>query len=491
MGLLGDILYPNNKEMAADLNKKYQQLLDNNTLQNNLVNSYHGLASPIKTFDGYLMALICMQYQIVYDEEKLANLPETDIPKLSQSIADRIEAYTFTAVGVAQGLQGLNAMRKGVVNIYRNAGTYKQTISEGFDSFKSAMQNGLDRVRFKVNSMRSGNISSLTEENLAKWNELNPELTAEGKIELLDQEEVEKLNSEEGENWEAVDEEVMEEADTVSTGAEIGEEAAAEAAEGTASLSEAFSAILGPAMMIIIVVTEIISAVEAGEMNEKLKKAETEIDNHLAAQQKALESLKKAFKNLLNCAMHDIDEYNEMIKDIISLSASKKNFFVEYRGYTPGEGFGYKGIDGYQKALDSIKDGTDITMLQGFAESDLKDVQTCITAQATQDSKDTEIIITIKAWLVKHNLTDITDAYIEELVDVFSLTPERVKYCNSLRKYLNEIAAKLAPYHKAIQGTPQKPGTQTQQPEQDPINHQAPPEPSYSPDPNDFTLPPP
>lgn len=299
MGLLGDILYPNNKEMATDLNKKYQQLLDNNTLQNNFVNSYHDLASSIKTFDGYLMALICMQYQIAYDEEKLADLPATDIPKLSQSIADRIEAYTFTVVGVAQGLQGLNAMRKGVVNLYRNAGTYRQTLSEGFDSFKSSMQNGLDRVRFKINSMRSGNVSSLTEENVAKWNELNPELTAEGKIGLLENEDVKNLNEEEGENWEVVDEEVMEEADVVSTGAEIGEEAAegAGVAEGAAGLGEVFSAILGPAMVIVIVVTEIISAVEAGEMNEKLKKAETDMDTHLANQKTALESLRKGNKD--------------------------------------------------------------------------------------------------------------------------------------------------------------------------------------------------
>ena len=127
MGMLGDIIYPDNREMAEDLNKKYQQLLDNNALQNNLVNSYHALASSITKFDAYLMSLLCMQYAIVYDEEKLANLPETNIPKITQSTADRIEIYALGGVGVLITLKTLKAMGNGVVNLYRNASVYTNT----------------------------------------------------------------------------------------------------------------------------------------------------------------------------------------------------------------------------------------------------------------------------------------------------------------------------------------------------------------------------
>jgi len=480
MGLLGNILYPSNKTMAEDLNKKYQKLVDNNNLHNNLTNSYHALADPINTFDSYLMALLCMQYAIVYDEEKLADLPKTDIPKISESIGDRIESGVGLGISVVITGKSLYAMSKGVVNLYRNAGIYKAEIRTGFSSFKAVMQNGLDSVRLRLSPMRSGRVSVLVENNSVEMANMAEELNQQ-----VENAAVEGALAE-GEA--AIDGEV---AEGVANAAEAGElgEAAAAAAEGATTLTGALSAILAPAALVLIAVTEIISAVEAGELNEKLKKAEENIDSILTQQDTSIKGLKNAFSNLLKCAIEDIEEYNKLIKHELSLSPSKRAFFTAFEGYRANGGFSYRNLESYERNLLNIKDLLTINLLEKNADSDLDNVLACIRAQAVQDDQDTRIVMNIKSWLKKHNQKDINELYINEATDLFNVDRNRVIYCNKLRQFMNEFAQKMLPYHKAINQLPQKRGVQTKQPNKNPFDQNVRPDPTYKPDPNDFALP--
>ena len=286
-----------------------------------------------------------------------------------------------------------------------------------------------------------------------------------------------------------MDAEVSESASVAIEGAEVAEESVAASStfvEGASALAEGMAAILGPAVAILIVVTEIIGTVEAGEMNDNLKKAETNMDSNLKSQNTAIANLKQAFGNLLDCAIEDIKDYNMMIKCELNLSPSKNQFFVSFRGYTPQDGFTYKGLDTYKKGIVDLKDAKSIPVFQGSADSDLKDVAACITAQSFQDSKDTQIITNMKSWLKNHSQTDINDVYISEAIDLFGVDNKRLTYCNKLRQFMNGFAAKMEPYHKAIKQENQEPGTQTKQPDQDPINHHAKPDLTYSADPKDF-----
>ena len=228
--------------------------------------------------------------------------------------------------------------------------------------------------------------------------------------------------------------------------------------------------------------------VEAGEMNDKLKEAEKNIDSLIEKQNASIDNLKKAFNNLLASAIADIKEYNNLIKDELNLSPSKKNFFISFPGYTPGDGFSYKGLNRYQTNLEKIKDLTSINILQDSADSDLQDVTACIRAQATQDAIDTKIIVNMKPWLKRHNLEDINDHYIEEAMDMFGVNKDRVDYCNQLRKFMNVAAQRLLPYHQAIAQLPQHPGVKTRQPQKSPFNNNVQPNPNYHPDPKDFSL---
>jgi hypothetical protein len=481
MGLLGSILYPDNPELAKDLNQKYQKLLDNNELHNNLTNSYNALAKPISQFDAHLMALLCMQYAIVYDEEKLADLPDSPIPKIAESIGDRIESYVGLGVGAGVTLKSLYAMGKGSVNLYRNAGIYKAQIRSGYGSFKASMQNGLDRVHLRITQMRSGNVSALAEAEGVELRELAAEGAGVEGAEALGPEEAAAADAE------VVDVAVAEEAAAVAEGAEVAEVSIA-AAEAGGTLLGAASAILGPATLVLLGITEIIGAVEAGEQNAKLKEAETNMDQLLADQQSSISFLRKAFSNLLTCAIQDIQEYNQLIQHELELSPSKKNFFTVFQGFRLKGGFSSRDLESYRDNLPHAVDLSSITTFEKNANSGLGDAFDCIRAQAIQDETDTKIVLNIKQWLKKHNQSDITADYIREAIDIFGVDKTKVDYCNQLRKFMNEFAQVMLPYHQAINQLPQTPGARVNQPAKDPMDHNAQPSPNYNADPNDFSL---
>lgn len=537
MGLLGDILYPDNKDLAEDLNKKYTQLLTNNTLHNGLVNSYSELSESVRKFNAQMMALLCYQYLNNYDPEKLDDVPQSNTPKLDESIADRIELYAGGVLALKQTLSCLNAMRQGVVNLYRNAGTYKAKIGESYDSFKASMQDKLDLTRYKANISRAGNVDLLTEQNRASFTEIKSEIKPAEMTTLGegDAEEGSKAGSEEGAGasseegagaaseagagagaeagagagagaevaTEAVAPEVAEAVNVSATGAELGaaagtEIAAAESESMVAAVGGAVCSILEGACVIALVVTEIIGAVRAGELNDKLKKAEVDMDKTLETQQTSLKTLKDAFDNLLLTATNDIKEYNVLIRDELDLAQSYQTFFNQFDGYAPNVGFHFEGLTIYRDSLPTIA-YDQIAILQRNADEDLEQTIECITEHAEQFGTDTQIVLRIKAMLKANNKDDIykqdgsidndLQPFIKELEAEFSVDDKKIAFCNQKRKFLNAIAAKMESYHKAIKDLPQKTGAKTKQPDVNPIDVKSPPNPSYKPDPKDFDLP--
>ena len=498
MGLLGDLLYPDNKEMAEDLNNKYIQLVNNNTLHNTLRDSYSELAESIKRFDALLMAVLCLQYQIVYKEENLDKLPAADTPHRSQSIADRIEVYAGAGMLGFQAVKSINAMRLGVVNLYRNAGIYKAKIGEGFDTFKQSMQNGLDKMRYRANFNRSGNVDLLTEENNANFNQLRGEITEQDMTTLVDDESTSVAVGEgTAEGAESVAPEVSEAVNVSVTGAELGnaaEIATVGSVEGESiglALGGAICSIIESALLIAVIVSEIIGAVEAGKLNAKLKDAETNMDENLVKQTNSIDSLKAVFKNLLDTGYQTIQEYNDLIKRELDLAPSQQTFFYKFAGYNPTTGFGFDGVQKYGNSLSAIA-SDQIAILQKQADKDLDFAITGIDAYMKEYAKDTMIVTRIKGILKVYNKDDIDNdvkMYIEELQNELGVDRKRIIYCNNLRKFMNAAADKMRPYHQAINDITQVDGKATQQPIKNPMNTVSPPNPTYDPDPSDFTLP--
>lgn len=480
MGLIGDILYPDNAEKARELNKEQETLEKTNALHNSLVNSYAILADKIRTFDAYLMAVLVMQYHIAYTKEDLDNLPETTIPKLTQSIADKIETAALDAMSINMGLRGLKAIGQKIGNIVRESGSYKSSIKSGKDAVSKELESDLNELSTKTDLVRSGNVELLTKTDTppSDLSQLGEELeTITNKLE-----DVQDTLEDGGDIPETVNSAVegaQSTLDLTTLATEAEETASVAGLESTiAGAGEAVASILGPATIILIVVTEIIGAIDASQTHDTLEKALAQMKKLQNQSDKSLTMLKKAFKALLTCAQLDIKAYNKILRKLYQLEGSQ----VYNTSYE------FDGINSFLKSLDdiNINNSNAIAGYQAAAIGNLKPVTDAIRQQAEHDSTMTDVISRIKTHLRTTGLKTADDDYLQDLAAVENLSLARVRDFNVFRQFIAEFASALKPYHEQVR-------------KNTPVNSKLPirpanptfgkPNPSFDPKPSDFEIP--
>ncbi|HKK29816.1 MAG TPA: hypothetical protein VKA18_05410 [Alphaproteobacteria bacterium] len=472
MGLIGSMLYPDNPKLAQELNDKEDKLRKQNNLHNDLVNSYRTIGEVTKTFDAYLMSLLAMQYHMAYAEQDLSDLPDTNLPQITQSAADKVESLALDVLTVKMAIDGFKAMKSGVANLTREGGIFNRTAPQGQDALSEGLGGEVESVSMETSVVRSGSVDLLTTESSETASSLSGEL---GEVASSLGEATSTLE-ETGEASSEVSE-ASELSEVASGTAEAGE-AAAEAGAGTASAG--FSAVLGPALLVVVAVTEVISAIHDGQTHAKLKEAEGKLDDLLSKSDDSLKSIKKVFRHLLKLAKTDINAYNKMLPD---LYAATKEEALNRAPFSTG------GIDAFLNGLDGItidKNGTE--GYQAAALANLEDSKQFISQHAQSSSQLTEIVKQIKTHMAKNNLKDVPDDsdYLKAVAEANSLSLEIVQTYNKFRRDVAELASVLKPYHEEV-----KAKTSSSDPIAKPPKKVTPgkADPSFTPKPGDFTIP--
>lgn len=486
MGMIGDLLYPNNASEARKLNEEQQQLQQINALHNALVTSYREMADQIREFDSYLMAILVMQYHMVYAKEDLANLPATSMPQLTQSIADKIEQVALEGVSIKMGINGIKAIGRRVANLLQEGGSFKASTQEADvgKAFEEDIAPELDSTSMQADLVRSGNVEVLTqtEVDASEMQGIADELTSATRDlgEASEADELDAKLTETLDTAEAGSEAATEASEAASEASEAAAEASAELGveAGAEAAAEGGASILGPAVVIIIVVTEIIGIFQAKATHEKLEKALALMKKLTAASNKSLATTKKAYKSLLKCAQLDIAAYNRLLKRLYQLEGN-----AIYNTQFNDDAFAT-----FSQAIEGLTYETrqNIAGYQQACLTQLNTAMTQIRQQAEHDSPMTVIISEIKTHLRAKQATTADATFLKDVAAVNGVSLEEVKTFDHFRQIAQEIASTLAPFHRQIQqGTAS--GKKTPTLPSSPQFGQ--PDPNYQPNPNHFTVP--
>lgn len=482
MGMIGDLLYPDNPDLAKEANEDQKKLQKTHELHNALVTSYRQVADKTRTFDSYLMSILAMQYYFVYAKEDLEDMPDTDCPTITQSLADKIESVALDALSIKMGYNGIKAIYNRLSNVTREGGTFRENIAEGPESVSEELAPEIDSIAAQSEVISSANIDMLTNTSMT-GEELSAYATELGEA----GESLETMVSS-GELGEAS--ELPELSDVVTAGvdataevmegAEAAGEAAAEAGVEAAATSACVgaAAVLGPAIIIVIIVTEIFSAIEAAETHEKLEKALTRLRKMQKQADASLVSLKKAYASLLKGGLADIKAYNKVLKKMYQLE--KNEAF--------NRSFSGNGLTSYANALDGITFDT-MSSIQPFQKSvddELSKALDYIRTHAINDSGMTEVITMIRSHIKENGPDSVDDNFLSAIATDLDTDIKRVQSYYKFSRMLNDIGSALLPYHKQIQ-------TQTPKGSKAPARPAHPEfgkyEPSFQPHPDQFTIP--
>jgi hypothetical protein len=466
MGILGNLIYPDNPKLAEQLNASEDKLRQTNNLHNDLVNSYRLMGESTKSFDAYLMAIMSMHYYLVYTEEDLSDLPDEDLPALSNYWADTVESMAMDVLTVKMALDGFKAIKNGIGNLVKEGGIFNRTASHPAEA-STTMESEINAVGLREPLLQQGEVASLTTESGPEAASLGKELGGEADA-------VKSAIGEESEITQSL-EEISNTAGTAKEGAALAEEGAA---LGDKLMSGAAAA-LGPALLVITVVTEIISAIHAGQEHAKLKKAADQLDDAQKKLDKSVDDLKAVFVKLLNAAKKDIGVYNKLLPELKAL---------EHSSMFDRAGFSVAGIQTYIDNMPRINiNNLGIEGYQAAAKQNLEEATDFIRIHATHDSKMTSVIKELKSHMRKKGLTtlDDNDPFLVEIADVEGVDLSQVQAYNKFRVFMAEYASVLLPYHKEIQDKTEK-GKVPKSP--DKITP-AKPDPNFDPKPEDFKIP--
>ncbi len=469
MGVLGSLLYPGNAELSKKLNEDEDKLRQSNNLHNDLVNSYRLMGESIKSFDAYLMSIMAMQYYMVYTEEDLSNLPDEKLPAMSKYWADTVETLAMDTLTVKMSLDGFNAIKNGVGNLFKEGGIFNRTAANPAEAAE-ALQSEVEAVGLREPLLNTGEVGSLTTESAEVAEGLGTELGAEAAA-VSTAIEAEAATAELSEGLQGV----SESASAATEGAELVEEGASLGGKLVAGASAA----LGPVLLVVTVVTEILSAIHAGQEHSKLEAAAKKMDEAQKKLDKSVDDLKNIFKKLLNAGKRDVQTYNKLLPELAAL---------EHSTMFDRSSFSTAGIDSYISGMSQISiTNTGVNGYQVAALQNLTDATDFIRTQATHDSKMTLVIKQLKSYMRKNNITELEDSdpFLVSVAQVDSIDLKQVQAYNAFREYLAQYASALLPFHKKIQedtksgSVPKVPKTVT------PVQ----PTKGFDPKPGDFKIP--
>lgn len=480
MALLGSLLYPDNPEMEKELNEKNQQLINLNNLHNTLVNSYRAVGEKTKTFDSYLMALTVLHYQMVYASEDLANLPDVDLPSISENMAQKVleigEEVGVLAMTLKMGYSGFKAVGNRVSNLFKQSGTVKvdRVPDESGDLELTENLNAEATTTFtREPIVNSGNVDMLTTSDPKVMSEVGTEMkSVAAEIKVASEEaELQEVGNQELQDAGTQAEEITE---TTEQATQTTSEADA-AAEGMGA-----TAILGVVVLVMTVVSEVLGVIHAAEDHAKLKKAEKQLDDLLKKSKDSLTALKNTFIKLLKVAKQDIENYNKVLAELITLEGSAERKIT----------FSVEGINTFISDMPKITpDNAGVAGFQSAANTNIDAALADIREQVKNDGKMAQGISLIKTHMQakKQSVLADDDPYLSELADVLTVDLKTVVIWNKFRVYLQTFASYLIPYHEQIKEATPAGQKYPSLPKKAKFNNK--PDPNYQPDPNKFTIP--
>lgn len=470
MGILGSMIYPNNEHMAEELNKKEDELREQNNLHNDLVNSYRVVGEATRTFDAYLVALTAMQYHWTYAQEDLSDLPSVSIPTIKKTMTDSVQEFALGVVSVAMAYDGIKALANGVTPLVKQAGAYMRTAPEGEAAASEAVGGVAEEISLQTPLLQSGTANMLATEDSELISDASSELSelSDSTLSFLRDSEAA------GEELSAEASEASETASTASEAVATTEASAAEGAAAGATSAIAFAAV------IIMAVTEVLSLIHAGQTQEKLKHAEKQLNDLLSQSETSLANLKDAYAKLLKVASSDIKVYNKLLPDLYAVSKEPA------LNRAP---FSTRGISDFIDALATIKIHSNGTAgFQAAAMQNLTDAQSFISAHAGSSSVMTEIIKQIISHMRKMKLTDIPDGdqFLQVVAEANSIPLEAVKSYNEFRRDLASVSATMKKYHTQLIDKNPKGSGGVHPPKSAEFGE---PDPNFVPKPHDFIIP--
>lgn len=471
MGILGSLLYPDNDELAKELNDKEDKLQKTNALHNDFVNSYRAVGEATKSFDAYLMAIMVMQYHLAYTEEDLQNLPSEQIPQLTQYWADTVETDVLDVLTVKMAVDGFKAITNGVANLFREGGIFRRASPLGDATLAKELGSEVQVISARAPVVRTASVELLTTEQTgAELKVAAEELTTAAA-------EVSKAVEAAPKLAETSSEVTTEVTDMANTGKLAGE-AAAEGASLSSKLASGFMAALGPALLIATVVTEILSAIHAGQEHAQLLDAANRLDDAQKQLDDSLESIKKVYHSLLMAAKTDITAYNKMLPDL---------YAVEGVASFQRQPFSIAGIDSFISGMDAITiDQGGIPSYQAVTLQNLSDATSFISQQAQHDATMTQVVKQIKTHMRVAGIKDLpdNDPFLQQVASVFSVTVDQAVIYNKFRRTVAQYGSMLLPYHRALS---ENQGSGIVTPPSTVPTGEA--DPNFDPNPSQFTIP--
>jgi len=329
---------------------------------------------------------------------------------------------------VKMAINGIKAIGNGVVNIVRQVGTFMRTASEGEEAVSEGLGAEVEMTSLQTPLLSSGSVEILTVSDADVAGEIA------GEVNELASVVTESLGASE-----ATFSEVSEMADIATESAEVGE-AVARVSSLLSSAASVTAAALGPILLGVVIVTEVLQAIDAKEDHDKLKKAAEQMDSALEASKKSLTDLKKVFTNLLKATRTEIKAYNKMLPDLYAVSQA------EALNIPP---FSTDGITMFIDKMSEITiDQNGTAGFQAAAITNLSDAQQFIVQHVTTDSQVTTVVKQLNEYMHKQgvNILEDNDPFLKKVADADSIPLDRVKRYNTYRRHIVEVAAMLRPY---------------------------------------------
>lgn len=338
---------------------------------------------------------------------------------------------------VQMAVNGFKAIKSGIASLTRDGGIFSRSAPLGEEALATNLRADVEIMSVEAPVLRSATVEVLTTEDASALPQLSDELGgAARRVSTA----VEQTATEES----AVPESVVSEVQEVSRVARTASTTGTAAAE-SGSLASTAAAVLGPALLIITVVSEIVSAIHAGQTHDKLEAAAKKLDGLIDQSTKGQTDMKGVYKQLLQAALADVRAYNELIPDLYAIS---------HEPSLNGMSFSTDGISLFIDNMDGITTEANGTAgYQAAALQNLNEALVFIRQQATNESAMTEVVKQLKTHMQSAGLTDIADSdpFLNAVTLANSLPLTTVQAYNQYRRDIAAYSSVLLPYHQQIQ----------------------------------------
>ena len=217
---------------------------------------------------------------------------------------------------------------------------------------------------------------------------------------------------------------------------------AADVAQSGAEVAADCGGILIPALAVVIVVTEVLSVLDAAEINAELQASLKHVRAALRQRRVSIASVKKAITSLLKAgiaAISDCDRLPPKIEQTKGNAAYDRQFETRVLQSMIDE------VHGISPNTAASRNG-----LKTSAHAEVSEALGFIRDHAVNDSQMTEVIAMIRKRAAAEGADNVDADYLENVATLLDIDSARVHRLERFRKVLNDTSASLAPFHLQI-----------------------------------------